>query len=144
MFCNHEKSVSVKLNKKAGVGQLDCRTCGQNFQCPINCEHVDRLCSTRVQIATDKSFPTPDLSAAVDVYAEWVDAAGALVLTVASRYMDTDLVVDAVAAEDEEEAQVSPPEIVRRKEPTSQTTRDEGDDDGGYEGEGIVPDEDDD
>ncbi|KAK0728007.1 transcription elongation factor Elf1 like-domain-containing protein [Lasiosphaeria miniovina] len=53
LFCNHEKSVSVKLDKKAGVGTLDCKTCSQKFQCGINY-----------------------LSAAVDVYSEWVDAAG--------------------------------------------------------------------
>ena len=37
LFCNHEKSVTVKLDKKAGVGQLDCKICGQKFQCGINC-----------------------------------------------------------------------------------------------------------
>ncbi|KAK3373974.1 hypothetical protein B0T24DRAFT_282819 [Lasiosphaeria ovina] len=55
LFCNHEKSVSVKLDKKAGVGTLDCKTCSQKFQCGINY-----------------------LSAAVDVYSEWVDAADAV------------------------------------------------------------------
>ncbi|KAF4974008.1 hypothetical protein FZEAL_9052 [Fusarium zealandicum] len=55
LFCNHESSVSVKLDKKAGVGQLDCRVCGQKFQCAVNY-----------------------LSAAVDVYGEWVDAADAV------------------------------------------------------------------
>jgi len=47
--------VTVKLDKKAGVGQLDCRICGQKFQCAVNY-----------------------LSAAVDVYGEWVDAADAV------------------------------------------------------------------
>ncbi|KPM34392.1 hypothetical protein AK830_g12180 [Neonectria ditissima] len=55
LFCNHEKAVTVKLDKKAGVGQLDCRICGQKFQCAVNY-----------------------LSAAVDVYGEWVDAADAV------------------------------------------------------------------
>ncbi|KAF4582929.1 Elf1-domain-containing protein [Ophiocordyceps camponoti-floridani] len=55
LFCNHEKSVTVKLDRKAGVGQLDCRICGQKFQCAVNY-----------------------LSAAVDVYGEWVDAADAV------------------------------------------------------------------
>ncbi|PHH59555.1 hypothetical protein CDD82_2437 [Ophiocordyceps australis] len=55
LFCNHEKSVTVKLDRKAGVGQLDCRICGQRFQCSVNY-----------------------LSAAVDVYGEWVDAADAV------------------------------------------------------------------
>ncbi|CAP73114.1 uncharacterized protein PODANS_2_5280 [Podospora anserina S mat+] len=55
LFCNHEKAVSVKVDKKAGVGSLDCKICGQHFQCGINY-----------------------LSAPVDVYAEWVDAADAV------------------------------------------------------------------
>ncbi|TQS32140.1 hypothetical protein Golomagni_07553 [Golovinomyces magnicellulatus] len=38
LFCNHEKSVNVKLDRKAGVGQLDCRICGQKFQCAVNCK----------------------------------------------------------------------------------------------------------
>lgn len=51
LFCNHEKSIQVKLDKKAGVGNLYCRVCGQKFQTGINY-----------------------LSAAVDVYSDWVDA----------------------------------------------------------------------
>jgi transcription elongation factor Elf1 len=37
LFCNHENSVAVKLDKKAGVGALECKVCGQKFQCGINC-----------------------------------------------------------------------------------------------------------
>ncbi|KIH88637.1 transcription elongation factor [Sporothrix brasiliensis 5110] len=48
LFCNHEKSVTVKLDKKLGIGYLECKVCGQKFQCAIN---------------------------SVDVYGEWVDAA---------------------------------------------------------------------
>ncbi|KAI9757864.1 MAG: AAA ATPase Elf1 [Chaenotheca gracillima] len=51
LFCNHEKSIMVKLDKKAGIGQLSCKVCGQSFQTGINY-----------------------LSAAVDVYADWIDA----------------------------------------------------------------------
>ncbi|KAK3066262.1 hypothetical protein LTS18_001865 [Coniosporium uncinatum] len=51
LFCNHENSVSVKLEKKVGVGHLSCKVCGQTFQTGINY-----------------------LSAAVDVYADWIDA----------------------------------------------------------------------
>jgi len=51
LFCNHEKAVTVKLDKKAGIGSLHCKVCGQSFQSGINY-----------------------LSAAVDVYADWVDA----------------------------------------------------------------------
>jgi len=52
LFCNHEKSVTVKIDKKGGVGNLECKVCGQRFQCGVN-----------------------PLGAAVDVYSEWVDAA---------------------------------------------------------------------
>jgi len=55
LFCNHEKSVTCKLDKKAGVGQLSCKVCNQQFQCAVNY-----------------------LSAAVDVYSDWVDACDAV------------------------------------------------------------------
>jgi len=51
LFCNHEKSVTVKMEKKAGVGNLSCKVCGQTYTSGINY-----------------------LSAAVDVYADWIDA----------------------------------------------------------------------
>jgi len=65
LFCNHERSVTVKLEKKSGVGQLDCKVCGQKFQCGINY-----------------------LSAAVDVYSEWVDAADAVAQEAQERDKD--------------------------------------------------------
>jgi hypothetical protein len=37
LFCNHENSVTVKIDKKAGVGALSCQICGQTFQTPVNC-----------------------------------------------------------------------------------------------------------
>ncbi|CZS90779.1 related to transcription elongation factor 1 [Rhynchosporium agropyri] len=55
LFCNHVNSVIVKLDKKAGVGALSCKVCSQHFQCAINY-----------------------LSAAVDVYSDWVDACDAV------------------------------------------------------------------
>ncbi|ESZ99450.1 hypothetical protein SBOR_0212 [Sclerotinia borealis F-4128] len=55
LFCNHENSVIVKIDKKGGVGQLSCKVCDQKFQCAINY-----------------------LSASVDVYADWVDACDAV------------------------------------------------------------------
>ncbi|KAL9636106.1 MAG: hypothetical protein Q9164_003032 [Protoblastenia rupestris] len=51
LFCNHEKSISVKMDKKAGIGELSCKVCGQQFQTGINY-----------------------LSAGVDVYSDWIDA----------------------------------------------------------------------
>ncbi|KAK4501525.1 hypothetical protein PRZ48_007334 [Zasmidium cellare] len=55
VFCNSETSVTVKIDKKAGVGNLSCKSCGQNYQCGVNY-----------------------LSAPVDVYADWVDACEAV------------------------------------------------------------------
>ncbi|KAM7194765.1 hypothetical protein V8F20_007785 [Naviculisporaceae sp. PSN 640] len=112
LFCNHEKSVSVKLDKKAGVGTLQCKICAQKFQCGINY-----------------------LSAAVDVYSEWVDAA------------------DAVAQEDQAERQnLGSGSRLSSSRPGGSSSRkeideyDDEDDDrgGGYGGEGIVDDEEDD
>jgi transcription elongation factor Elf1 len=106
LFCNHERSVTVKLDKKAGVGTLDCKVCGQKFQCGINY-----------------------LSAPVDVYSEWVDAA------------------DAVA----KDAEPHPPRPggstqpggARRAAPSRPVDDDDDDDDRGYGGDGIVDDEED-
>ncbi|QSS66044.1 transcription elongation factor Elf1 [Histoplasma capsulatum] len=55
LFCNHENCVIVKLDKKLGLGNLSCKICGQRFQTGINY-----------------------LSAAVDVYSDWVDACDAV------------------------------------------------------------------
>lgn len=52
LFCNHEDAVKPVVDKKLGIGSLSCKVCGQTFQCSINY-----------------------LSAPVDVYSEWVDAA---------------------------------------------------------------------
>lgn len=38
LFCNHEKSVTVKIDRKAGTGHLNCKVCGQTFQTGVNCE----------------------------------------------------------------------------------------------------------
>ncbi|KAK0651964.1 transcription elongation factor Elf1 like-domain-containing protein [Cercophora newfieldiana] len=110
LFCNHERSVSVKLDKKAGVGQLDCKTCGQKFQCGINY-----------------------LSAAVDVYSEWVDAA------------------DAVAHDgggEDVQPSSSRGRLSSGRPGASKGKADAYDDDddedrGGYEGEDVVADDDD-
>jgi len=98
LFCNHEKSVTVKLDKKAGVGQLECRVCGQKFQCGINY-----------------------LSAAVDVYGEWVDAA------------------DTVAKEDTETSRPSGiTGHISGRSDFSRRAEHYGEEDRNYEGEGIV------
>ncbi|PGH29564.1 hypothetical protein GX50_07678 [[Emmonsia] crescens] len=66
LFCNHENCVIVKLDKKLGLGNLSCKICGQRFQTGINY-----------------------LSAAVDVYSDWVDACDAVAKDAAGNDMDT-------------------------------------------------------
>ncbi|KAL5332262.1 transcription elongation factor 1 [Aspergillus crustosus] len=63
LFCNHENSIVVKLDKKLGLGQLSCKVCGQRFQTGINY-----------------------LSAAVDVYSDWVDACDAVAKDTANKF----------------------------------------------------------
>ncbi|CDM28083.1 hypothetical protein DTO013E5_3991 [Penicillium roqueforti] len=63
LFCNHENSVVVKLDKKLGLGDLSCKVCGQKFQTGINY-----------------------LSAPVDVYSDWVDACDAVAKDTANQY----------------------------------------------------------
>ncbi|KAI0012809.1 Elf1-domain-containing protein [Xylariaceae sp. FL0662B] len=102
LFCNHEKSVTVKMDKKAGVGHLDCKVCGQKFQCGINY-----------------------LSAPVDVYSEWVDAA------------------DAVAKGDAagRGSASAPAQRPGARQSAAGRYPDEDEDDRRYEGEGIVGDD---
>ncbi|GIX65149.1 transcription elongation factor 1 [Babesia caballi] len=50
-YCQHEKSVAVKIDNQSGMGFLTCRVCGVKF-------------STRVTV----------LDEAIDVYAQWMDS----------------------------------------------------------------------
>jgi len=65
LFCNHENSVTVKLDKKLGLGNLSCKVCGQRFQTGINY-----------------------LSAPVDVYSDWVDACDTVAKSTANQDED--------------------------------------------------------
>ncbi|CAH0053487.1 unnamed protein product [Clonostachys solani] len=118
LFCNHESSVTVKLDKKAGVGQLDCRVCGQKFQCAVNCTFAVAF----TESITDVVFFCVDLSAAVDVYGEWVDAA------------------DAVAKEDSSAQGYAGTARPPGRRLTSKAAAGDDDDDR-YDGEGIVGDD---
>ncbi|KAI9173047.1 hypothetical protein H9P43_007178 [Blastocladiella emersonii ATCC 22665] len=50
-YCNHEKSIEVKLDKPNRIGTVKCRVCHETWQTNINA-----------------------LSAPVDVYSDWIDA----------------------------------------------------------------------
>ncbi|KAJ4306517.1 hypothetical protein N0V88_001321 [Collariella sp. IMI 366227] len=105
LFCNHENSVEVKMEKKAGVGSLECKICGQRFQCGVNY-----------------------LSAAVDVYSEWVDAA------------------DAVAAENREREgppRSSAPKLSSGRASAPSRRIEEEEEEADYGGEGVVADDED-
>lgn len=60
------------------MGNLECNICGQRFQSGINCESpfLHNLCLSTLSVPNQVSFLFlhPDLSAPVDVYADWVDA----------------------------------------------------------------------
>lgn len=55
LFCNHENSVICLMDKRMGIGKLNCKICGQNFRAPIN-----------------------SLSQPIDVYTDWFDACEAV------------------------------------------------------------------
>ncbi|KAJ6502504.1 hypothetical protein C8R45DRAFT_1060717 [Mycena sanguinolenta] len=54
LFCHHDKSVTVRVDRKEGIAQLVCRVCDQRYQSKVN-----------------------HLTEPVDIYSEWIDAADA-------------------------------------------------------------------
>ncbi|KAF5391258.1 hypothetical protein D9757_001868 [Collybiopsis confluens] len=52
LFCHHEKSVTVRIDRKEGMAQLVCRVCDQRYQSKVN-----------------------HLTEPIDIYSEWIDAA---------------------------------------------------------------------
>ena len=58
-----------KLDKVHRIGNLVCKVCGQSHQCVIN-SSLPRI----LTVVTDYS----DLSAPIDVYSDWIDAAEAV------------------------------------------------------------------
>ncbi|KAL9715168.1 hypothetical protein Ac2012v2_001829 [Leucoagaricus gongylophorus] len=54
LFCHHEKSVTVRMDRKEGVANLVCRVCDQRYQSKVN-----------------------HLTEPIDIYSEWIDAADA-------------------------------------------------------------------
>ncbi|KAH9258809.1 hypothetical protein BASA81_002873 [Batrachochytrium salamandrivorans] len=51
LFCNHEKTVTAKIDMENKIGQLTCSACGVSFQTMVT-----------------------SLSEPVDVYSDWIDA----------------------------------------------------------------------
>nr|ACJ54282.1 ELF-1-like protein [Physarum polycephalum] len=50
-FCDHAGSCSCELKRDAGIGKIECNVCNATFSTPIN-----------------------NLSEAIDVYSDWIDA----------------------------------------------------------------------
>ncbi|KAI8925844.1 transcription elongation factor Elf1 like-domain-containing protein [Entophlyctis helioformis] len=51
LFCNHERTVTAKLDNEHKIGQLTCSACGVSFQTTIT-----------------------TLSEPIDLYSDWIDA----------------------------------------------------------------------
>lgn len=120
--------MNVKLDKKAGVGQLSCAVCGQQFQCGIH-----------------------TLMEAIDVYSEWVDAAGTFEHFPISHLRGGGMYIadgqtDAVAKEAANDRATGSSTSHARpgaRAPIANREIDDEEDDRRYEGEGIVADDDD-
>ncbi|EIW85174.1 Elf1-domain-containing protein [Coniophora puteana RWD-64-598 SS2] len=54
LFCHHDNSVTVRIDRKEGIAQLACRICDQRYQSKVN-----------------------HLTEPIDIYSEWIDAADA-------------------------------------------------------------------
>ncbi|KAF7793219.1 hypothetical protein EIP86_004329 [Pleurotus ostreatoroseus] len=54
LFCHHDKSVTVRMDRKEGIAQLFCKVCDQRYQSKVN-----------------------HLTEPIDIYSEWIDAADA-------------------------------------------------------------------
>ncbi|KAF8249480.1 Elf1-domain-containing protein [Wilcoxina mikolae CBS 423.85] len=57
LFCNHEDSVTCKLDKKGGVGSLSCKICGQQFQSSINCTQSPSPSTPATQLMGNRFIP---------------------------------------------------------------------------------------
>lgn len=72
LFCHHDKSVTVRVDRKEGIAQLVCRVCDQRYQSKVN-----RACWLHHVTFLHHDNPWTDLTEAVDIYSEWIDAADA-------------------------------------------------------------------
>lgn len=63
--------MGVKIDRKAGIGALTCKSCGQNFQIAANrmLHHDNKTAHIDCPL---------ELSQPVDIYAEWIDACEAV------------------------------------------------------------------
>lgn len=93
------------MDKKSGVGDLSCKTCGQRFQTTIDY-----------------------LSAPVDVYSDWIDACEAVAKDAVAQE-------EGVTAADKEFSRYAVDERPPRATMAAPGTGSDEDDDGGYDDE---------
>jgi transcription elongation factor Elf1 len=74
LFCHHEKSVTVRMDRKEGVANLVCRVCDQRYQSKVNRK---RLPSFAIRGSPRQLGFSIDLTEPIDIYSEWIDAADA-------------------------------------------------------------------
>ena len=73
LFCHHDNSVNIRVDRKEGVALLVCKVCDQRYQSKVN-----RTSSFTSLFAPSLILPVaPDLTEAIDIYSEWIDAADA-------------------------------------------------------------------
>jgi transcription elongation factor Elf1 len=75
LFCHHDKSVTVRLDRKEGVAQLVCRVCDQRYQSKVN-RALFNLPHYHFFLISCY-FHVSDLTEPIDIYSEWIDAADA-------------------------------------------------------------------
>lgn len=73
LFCHHDNSVTVKLDRKEGIAQLVCRVCDQRYQSKVNRE----LYLASATLLSSSHLCPQDLTEPIDIYSEWIDAADA-------------------------------------------------------------------
>ena len=72
LFCHHDKSVTVRMDRKEGIAQLFCKVCDQRYQSKVN--RMSTCCPAGL---ASRHHSSPDLTEPIDIYSEWIDAADA-------------------------------------------------------------------
>ena len=72
LFCHHDKSVTVRMDRKEGIAQLFCKVCDQRYQSKVN-----RMSACCLAGLASRHHSSPDLTEPIDIYSEWIDAADA-------------------------------------------------------------------
>ena len=74
LFCHHDNSVNVRVDRKEGVALLVCKTCDQRYQSKVNRKSSLALVYSNAPLIL---YITADLTEPIDIYSEWIDAADA-------------------------------------------------------------------